>query len=403
MHNKSFKKTILGIIICITLLITLCGCKKDNTTTLFKDEYELYDDNGVIKCRNYDYVVCLEKEKDKDFTILNFADVQLAKDDVIYENGVAKYAYELMNELITEVNPDLITLTGDQGYGEPESIKAISSVINKYNIPWAYVLGNHDNECSEIGVEEQINLYSTYSNCIAKYGPREITESDTGIPKAGNYIINIVEREEDGFKIVRSLFMLNTGNKTNPYDMDKRINNMYYDHLSDKQLEFYKWGLESSKKYNNGEYPKSTIIEHIPITAYAFAFAEAFFTDFSPYEFSKIIAVSAGYLPRETYDGSCWKEGYKDSFGVCYEIVYSSPSDDGIFEVIKQYGSTDSMLVGHDHINNFSINYQGVRLTYGLKTGYGSSYNRSLIGGTVLTVTDSSISFEHIYKKQVIN
>ena len=58
------------------------------------------------------------------------------------------------------------------------------------------------------------------------------------------------------------------------------------------------------------------------------------------------------------------------------------------------------MLAGHDHKNNFSINYKGIRLSYGLKTGYGSYYDRQLVGGTLLTVTDSGISLEHIYKRQ---
>ena len=388
--------------ICLILFVGLFGCKKEQTTEpLFKEEYTLSMESGVIKCDNFDYVICLEKEKNKDFKILNFADVQLSSDDVEYENGVATYAYELMSELITETNPDLITLSGDQGYGEPRSINAISSVIDPYNIPWAPVFGNHDNECNVLSIKEQIDLYSSYSNCLLKYGPTEVTESPSGIPRAGNYIINIVEKDDsESFHIVRTIFMLNSGDRTDPYDLDKKLNAHFYEHLNDKQLEFYKWGLECAKKYNNGEYPKSTIIEHIPITAYAFGFAEAFITDYSAYDYVKIHAVTGGYLVKETYNGECWKDGYKDSFGVCYEVICCSPEDDGIFDVLLEYGSTDSMLAGHDHKNNFSINYKGIRLSYGLKTGYGSYYDRQLVGGTLLTVTDSGISLEHIYKRQ---
>ena len=303
-----------------------------------------------------------------------------------------------MNELINEVNPDLITLSGDQGYGEPNSINAISNVINAHNIPWAYVFGNHDNECNELSIKEQIDLYASYSNCIAKYGPEDVGESESGIPRAGNYIINIVERDGKKIHIVRSIFMLNSGDRSEPYPLDERLNNHYYEYLNDKQIEFYKWGLESSKKYNNGEYPKSTIIEHIPIAAYAFAFAEAFITDYSPYEFTQIHAMACGYLNKESYEGTCWKDGYKDSFGVCYEVICCPPKDDKIFDTILEYGSTDSMIVGHDHKNNFSINYKGVRLSYGLKTGHGSYYDSSLNGGTILTVNDEGIKIEHIYK-----
>ena len=397
------KTTLLKVLIILLLSIFLVSCAKTSTITgepLFTEEYELVDDNGTIKCSNFDYVICLEKDKGKDFTILNFADVQLTSDQVTYEEGIATYAYELMNELITEANPDLITLSGDQGYGEPNSINAIASVVNAYNIPWAFVLGNHDNECNGMTMKEQIELYESYSNCIGKYGPTNLTASALGQPKAGNYIINIVEREENGFHILRSIFMLNTGDRYEPYDIEgDKLNTHFYENLNKEQIEFYKWGLESSKKYNNGEYVKSMIIQHIPITAYAFAFADAFITEYSAYEYRSIVAVASGYMPRDTYDGTCWKEGYKDSFGVCHEVICCSPSDDGIFEILKQYGSTDFMLVGHDHKNNFSINYQGIRLSYGLKTGFGSQYERMSIGGTTLTInSDNTITIEHIFK-----
>ena len=398
MHIRYNKlSSIINITLSLIIVLVLCGCMKKTSSVIttkafFQDDYILYDDNGTIKCENYDYVICIEKEKNKDFKILNFADVQLTKEEVQNNSGVATCAYDLMRELIEETNPDLITLSGDQGYGEAESINAIASLIDSYGIKWAYVFGNHDNECSELSIREQVALYSSYSNCISKYGP-------TNLDRGGNNIINIVERDEDGFHIVRSIFMLNSGNVTEPYEIDgEKINNSFYENLNEKQIGFYKWGLECSKKYNNGEYAKSTIIEHIPITAYAFAFADAFITEHSPYEFSKIVGIAVGYLPRDTYDGSCWKEGYKDSFGVCHEMVMSSPVDDHIFDILLEYGSTDSMLVGHDHKNNYSINYKGIRLTYGLKTGYGCYYDMFVLGATTLTFNGSNVTVTHIYK-----
>ncbi len=394
--TKGIIKLVFIIFLSIFLSLSLEGCKGKK---LFKEEYVLIDDNGVIKCENFDYVICLEKEKGKDFVVLNLADVQLTDEQVIYNNGIATYAYELMDTLIEETKPDLITLSGDQGYGEAYSINAIAEVINKHNIPWAYVFGNHDMECSGLSIDEQVELYSSYSNCIGKYGPEEAAYVKDSIPRAGNYIINIVERDNDSFYIVRSIFMLNTGNKMDYFEIEgDKLNNQFYDHLNDNQLEFYKWGLECAKKYNNGVYPKSTIIEHIPIAAYAFAFAEAFNSNYTAYQYNQIHAIAAGYLPYESERGDCWKEGYKDSFGVCHEVICCSPIDDHIFEVLKEYGSTDSMLVGHDHKNNFSISYQGIRLTFSTKTGYGSQYESQVNGGTILIITEDSITFKHIYK-----
>jgi len=384
------------------LLFTSCfltSCKKEvKQASIYEEEYELYDDNGTIKCKNFDFVACVEKEKGKDFKILNFADVQLYAYQV--ENEVGSDTLTIIKNLIEEVEPDLITLTGDQGYGEPVSINAIGRVINSFGIPWAYVFGNHDQECVALSLKEQIKLSSKFSNCITKYGPEEITDSVTDIPRGGNYIINIVEKDNDNINVIRSIFMMNSGtyvkNTLVPEDM---INTTSYEHLTDKQLDFYKWGLESSKKYNNGEYVKSTIVEHIPITAYAFAFAAAYNSTYSAYLFDRLSNISKNTSLEDSYNGSCWKDGYKDSFGVCHETVCCSPAEDGIFNVLLEYGSTDSMLVGHDHRNNFSINYQGIRLSYGMKTGYGSYFEETMNGGTVLTVTDSSVRVEHIYNK----
>jgi len=411
------KKNLLKIFITLNICLIssfLFGCSKSTiltTTTKIKttttkkpiisNEYTLVDDEGTIKCDNFKYVICIEKEKGKDFKVLNFSDIQLTSQEALNKNNdVTKYSLNLVDEIIDEVTPDLITLSGDQGYGEPNSIKAIGDVIDKYNIPWAPVFGNHDNECRSLSVRDQIKKYAEYPNCIFQYGPREISATEYG-ERGGNYIINIVERDDDGFHILRSIFMFNSGASSYEVDptIENKINNTTYEHLTENQIEFYIWGLECAKKYNNGEYPKSTIIEHIPITAYAHAFAEAFCAEYSVYEFSRIVSTAVGYTINESYKEYCWKDGYKDSFGVCYEMVCCSPVDDGIFEIITQYGSLDSMIVGHDHKNNFSINYHGVRLTYGMKSGTGCYFDSNLLGGTILSFDDeNNITIEHIYK-----
>ena len=38
----------------------------------------------------------------------------------------------------------------------------------------------------------------------------------------------------------------------------------------------------------------------------------------------------------------------------------------GFFDVILEQGSTTGMYFGHDHINNFIINYKGVDFAYGV-------------------------------------
>ncbi|MGN1442256.1 MAG: hypothetical protein ACI4XE_00300, partial [Acutalibacteraceae bacterium] len=49
-------------------------------------------------------------------------------------------------------------------------------------------------------------------------------------------------------------------------------------------------------------------------------------------------------------------------------------------------------------VNNSSILYQGIRLTYGMKTGAGCYWDENMNGGTKFTVSsDGSMLTEHVY------
>jgi hypothetical protein len=41
-----------------------------------------------------------------------------------------------------------------------------------------------------------------------------------------------------------------------------------------------------------------------------------------------------------------------------------------LFDTAKELGSTQGFFCGHDHFNNMSLEYQGMRLTYGMSIDY---------------------------------
>ena len=49
------------------------------------------------------------------------------------------------------------------------------------------------------------------------------------------------------------------------------------------------------------------------------------------------------------------------------------------------------MLVGHDHDDDYSILYQGIRLTYAVKTGAGCYYTEDMMGGTTLNINSDGV------------
>ena len=158
---------------------------------------------------------------------------------------------------------------------------------------------------------------------------------------------------------------------------------MSYAKLIPEQLEWYRAQIAASTARGCKE---STIFLHIPI----YAFNDAYSAAMKDPEYKPYIA--------ESYGKSIWNEGYTDSFGVKYEKICSHPEDDGVFDTVCELGHTKNIIAGHEHINNFSIPYRGVRLTYALKTGSGCYWNRELNGGTVIKVGSAGVSdIFHVY------
>ena len=376
--------------------------KKQNENEIWDDDvlYNLELVNGKVECTNYDFVVCLTKDPLKDFKVLNLTDIQLEK----WETSSGHYVFDnfasTVDYLIKESLPDLITISGDQGYGEKESIIAISALIDSYNIPWAPVFGNHDNECRDLSLKEQIYEYSKYQNCLMKMGPNNIGLSYAGNILYGTYIINIVEVDNDSFNVVRSLYMINGGDNQD-YDTEgvQVLNTGDYERNSEEQIGFYAWGNKSANKYKKDENVKNTIIQHMPITAYNVAFSEAFNTSINMYQLDELYEECNKVTLEQSYLPETWNEGYKDSFGVNHDGIYGPPVLDDVFERFVALGNLDSFIVGHDHLNNFCIKYNNVYLTYGLKTGIGCYYEEKLNGGTLLTYnSENDVSIRHIYK-----
>ena len=305
----------------------------------------------------------VEKNPDRDFVILNLADVQL-KDDILYDKKGEETA-KLIDALVEETDPDLITLTGDNAWGTMAYLELIKQV-DSYGIPWAPVMGNHDGQCL---INEFWAAYhlSKAENCLFEFGPK-----DMGY---GNYIINITENG----KIIHSLVMLDTHSSADHQLEDGTVIGGY-DHLWPNQIEWYKWAINGTTALA-GETVESTAIMHIPVYEYKYAWETAFGSD------------ELGTLPSELAP---------EAQGMNGEGIYSAPVNNGFFDVCKELGSTKNMLVGHDHSNDFQIYYEGIRLNYAVKTGYGSYWDAWLIGASTITIdSDGCALVEQNYVESV--
>ena len=88
----------------------------------------------------------LEKDPERDFVILNITDPHLS--DTGYRVKETPLMFKTVEALIHEIQPDLITVTGDIVCDDAtyHSIRRFTDFMESFDIPWAPIFGNHDDE-----------------------------------------------------------------------------------------------------------------------------------------------------------------------------------------------------------------------------------------------------------------
>lgn len=328
--------------------------------------------------------VVVEKQPGKDFVVLNLTDVQY---NDFLDVGKRKFTEDTITQVIHEVQPDLITLTGDQVWAAftKNSVKDFIKFMDSFQIPWAPVNGNHDGE-GNVDLNWIADRYEESEYCVFRKGPNNIG----GI---GNYVINVMENGV----IVHSLIMMDSGASRNysalsdedaitsyqldeNFELSKDADGNYvprkighdYEFLSLAQIAWYQWNLDGIARYNaakDAAMPESSLFIHIPLPEYYTAYVE--------------------------YLLSGRDESY-GAFGALREDVCCPKINSGMFDALLEKGSTKYVFAGHDHTNDLSLVYKGIRLTYALKTGDRCSMAEGVNGGTVITVGDT-VSVKHHY------
>jgi len=335
-----------------------------------------------------DYSVVIEKEADEDFVILNLTDIQISDDENYYPEY--EYAKTMINKLVEEQKPDLITLTGDNAWDTVSYITLVD-FIDSLGIPWAPVMGNHDGQgcISEFWCAY---LFNEAENCLWKFGPK-----DMGY---GNYIISI---EENG-EVIHTLFMMDTHDDVDYTDADgNHIEG--YDHLWSNQIEWYEWAVKGIAE-KAGKTVESSVFMHIPVFEVKEVWEEYYeghyceacedYLTASELTNGKCPACDGEVILKDK-EGSAWVGEYADKAeGSIHETPCPGAVNNFFTDKMLELGSTKNVLFGHDHVCNASINYEGIQLTYSLKLGYGCYYEEGLMGGTTLTIgSDGSAQYAH--------
>lgn len=355
-------KTILKSFIIIGELIMLCL-----TIPIFFapkavefDPLEVYD---------------LSKRSGTDFTILQFTDTHVSGD----AQG-RREVYPYMRKWVEEVHPDLIVITGDgvQDAKADEAMHSLIAEMKNYNVPWAYVFGNHEKD-ADVGVRglSKILKEAAAEDELILYQEGPFTTND----RHGNYVVNISQ----GKKHIYSLFMMNTGREYNTF--------------SDEQETWYADGVRKLSEMIYGEYKPfenkvipSMVFHHIPTDEYQYA-ANKVLT--GSYKFDN---VKVGQVPSEYGSGRNDEMAYGQTNGEY--LLYEDPkSQAGFFATAKDLRSTTHMFCGHRHANDATILYEGITLSFGTKTGRGNFDGYSRSGCAVITIKDKTnkVEVKHLY------
>lgn len=341
MKKKKILITLISIISSVVLIGTI------GSYFLFIHHYkgkEIPKESVEIK-PNLDDMGKVYKQKDKDFVILNLADVQMCDLEDLFNKNIIK---KEIDYLVKEVKPDLITLTGDQTWSNENLICLTSLVrwLDSYKIPYAPVFGNHDlgnqKDSAVLGTNACCDIYENGKYSLFKRGP------DLGT--YGNYVVNIMEDD----KIFKTLYMIDSG---------------YEDIINDAQIKWFEDNANRIKEYNNGIYPESMVFMHKPLPEYRNAYYN--------------------------YDESADKN---EEVFVYYSL--SGSVQNGFFEKAKEV-NVKNIICGHQHGNVFTLPYEGVNLTFALKTGELGGYIKDgdiyLNGATYFTLSKNNTVVSNLF------
>ena len=269
-----------------------------------------------------------------------------------------------IRSLVAQSRPDLIIITGDIVYGSFDDsgrvFEYICSLMDSFEIPWAPVFGNHDNE-SSVGVAWQCERFERCRYCLFERGT---------VSGNGNYTVGIAIGKE----LVRVIHMLDSngcGDSDDPAIIRSRG-------LFPDQLELIRDNTKRIQKAQNKAVP-AFVAFHIPVDCFQKA------------------EETKGYRKHEEdrYVLGVNVPAKDDDFGFCLETYYPIPTEPGFVDYLRAQ-NVDGVFVGHVHNSCISITYEGIRWTMGLKTGQYDYHIPYQIGGTLITLNGHSFTVNHI-------
>ena len=328
---------------------------------------------------------------DGDFKIMQITDVHIGGGVLSREKDMK--AMNAIAAMIAYEKPDLVISTGDMAATYPHS----GSLNNKYShtyfarlmerlgVYWTVNFGNHDSEIYNFYDRAEVAaMYENdeYKYCLFSAGPEDVSGY-------GNHVINV---KNSAGAVTQSLIMMDTHAYTENDPLGLAWD---YDYVKEDQIQWYRDVIDLYAPEGDSVH-KSLLFIHIPLIEVHDAYWE-YVNRYSQNTDVKFISGHAGESDQ---------------------VVYGSKTDTDLFETMVEMGSTQGMFYGHDHLNNFVLEYKGIIMSYGYSIDYFAyadidkwGYQR---GCQMITChTDGSFDIEHenyyqdkyvpLYEKEVVD
>ena len=273
------------------------------------------------------------------------------------ENKYSDYL-ALQYAAIKAEKPDLVILMGDNATGAtPDEVKRtllrITKPYEENNIPFSFILGNHDLECEVDDRETQYDIYREIPCCILP--------SKNEVNEFGDYTIPIYGENDAPVFVIRHFY---SGNHADPkYDS-------YYDFIDKAQLDLYEKDAANLKKTYGKTIP-AVAVQHIPVPEIFEMLKERSF----------LSMVFDGVYGQNGHKGRFYtldkKTGVKGYMG---EAPCPPDHNGGEFDSWLKTGDVFAAFFGHDHMNDFVGMVRGIIIGM-VKTASFHAYGDGLMQG----------------------
>lgn len=314
----------------------------------------------------------LKFDENGEFKVLHLTDCQ-DKDNA----DPRMLAY--IDAVLKEYKPDIVVLGGDNTVGSAENKKAaITELVNVFVANETYftlVFGNHDYQQGVLD-DEALKMYQEAGGkyCLAY-------DADPDLSGEGTH--NLPVYSSDGSKIKFNLWMFDSGdyepmvdeNGNYVYDEEGNLKDIGYACVRKDQVDWYVKKSNELKAETGAPVP-SIAFQHIVVgEAYDALFAES--------------AVDLGILTPK-YNGKIYSFLPKtDNFtGFLLEFPCPGVYNEGQFEAMVDQGDVVGIFSGHDHINSYETELDGIRIINTPGATYNSYAKDYLRGSRLITVKE---------------